>query len=111
PGAGTVDHPERMPITPAEVAALAAAVPARYRAAVLLAAWSGLRPGEVFALSTADVDLSAGTVTVRHSLTELPGQPPTIGPPKTRAALRTVTLPAFVTAAMSEHLAAHTPAG
>ena len=37
------------------VAAIADAMPARYRAAVLVAAWSGLRGGELFALRRRDV--------------------------------------------------------
>src|SRR5699024_1842106 len=45
-GAGTAPHPERRPLTAPEVVALADAMPDRYRAAVLIAAWSGLRPGE-----------------------------------------------------------------
>lgn len=49
-GASTAPHHERLPLTPAQVHALANAVPHRYRAAVLLAAWAGLRPGELFAL-------------------------------------------------------------
>lgn len=109
-GAGHVDHPERMPLAPAEVAALADTLPARYRAAALLAAWSGLRPGEVFALTPADLDLHAGTVTVRHTLTEVPGAPPTLGPPKTTAARRTVALPAFVVDALVDHLRTYPPA-
>lgn len=109
-GAGHVEHPERMPLAPAEVAALAVALPARYRAAALLAAWSGLRPGEVFALTPTDLDLHAGTVTVRHTLTEVPGAPPSLGPPKTTAARRTVALPAFVTDALVDHLRTYPPA-
>lgn len=109
PGAAHADHAERLPLSVPEVGALAAAVPEDYRAAVLLASWSGLRPGEVFALTVRDFDPGAGVVTVRHTLTEVPGQPATLGPPKTSAARRTVALPAFVTEAMSAHLAAHPP--
>lgn len=110
PGAGHVEHPERMPLAPAEVAALADAMPHRYRAAVLLAAWSGLRPGEVFALTPADLDLHAATVTVRHTLTEVRHAAPTLGPPKTTAARRTVALPAFVVDTLAEHLRTYPPA-
>ena len=103
-GASTVEHPERLPLTPEAVAQLAEAVPTQYRAAVLVAAWSGLRPGEVFALRRCDVDTSAGTVSVHRTLVEVPGQPVTYGPPKSRAGRRTVALPRSVTAALAEHL-------
>ncbi|MGO1226530.1 MAG: tyrosine-type recombinase/integrase [Brachybacterium sp.] len=107
-GAGQVDHPERLPLSAEEVTALAAAMPPRLRAAVLVAAWSGLRPGELFALRRADVDAEAGTVTVRRSLHELPGSPITYGPPKSAAGCRTVALPGSVAAALADHLAEHT---
>ena len=103
-GASTAPHHERLPLTPAQVHALANAVPHRYRAAVLLAAWAGLRPGELFALRPQDLNLHEHTVTVTRTLTEISGQPPTFGPPKTQASLRTITLPATVTTALHEHL-------
>ena len=103
-GAATAPHHERLPLTPAQVHALANAVPHRYRAAVLLAAWAGLRPGELFALRPQDLNLHEHTVTVTRTLTEISGQPPAFGPPKTQASLRTITLPATVTTALHEHL-------
>lgn len=76
--AGVVHHRERGTATPAEVAALAAAMPARYSAAVTLAAWSGLRYGELFALARRHVDLDTGTLRVERSLMNLPGQAPSL---------------------------------
>ena len=110
-GAATVNHPERLPLTPEQVAGLAAAVPARFRAAVLVAAWSGLRPGELFALRRGDVSADGAVVTVRRALVELPGEPISYGPPKSAAGRRSVTLPASVAAALAEHLEAHTGTG
>ncbi|MEE1651781.1 site-specific integrase [Brachybacterium sp. J144] len=110
-GAATVQHAERLPLTPEQVSALAEAVPARFRAAVLVAAWSGLRPGELFALRRADVDAAARTVTVRRAMVDMPGAPVSYGPPKTRAGARTVSLPASVAATLAEHLEAHTGEG
>ena len=109
--AGHVSHAERMPLTPVEVEALAAAVPAHYRTAVLVAAWSGLRPGEVFALTRRDLDPVRGLITVRRTLTEVPGYPVTFGPPKTAAGRRVVALPAFVLDSLTEHMHGHTPKG
>jgi integrase len=57
--------------TPTEVVALIEAITPRYRAAVVLAAWCGLRRGEVLGLRRDDVDLVAGTVTVRRNRVEL----------------------------------------
>ncbi|MEV4903018.1 site-specific integrase, partial [Citricoccus sp. NPDC055426] len=107
-GAATAPHPERIPLTAPEVTALAEAVAPRFRAAVLVAAWSGLRPGELFALQRADVDPEAGTVTVRRTLVQVTGQPVSYGPPKTSAGRRTVALPGSVTAALAAHLETYT---
>ena len=103
-GAGTVKHAERRPATPGEVEALAAAVPPRLRAAVLMAAWSGLRYGEQFALARRHVDLEAGTVRVERALVCVPGQPVRFGPPKTDRSRRLVHLPAVVVTALRAHL-------
>ncbi|WP_084130327.1 site-specific integrase [Demequina sp. NBRC 110055] len=110
PKAGHVDHAERMPLAPGEVNALADAVAPHYRAAILLAALGGLRPGETFALTRADLNTHDSTVTVRRTLTEIPGQPVTFGPPKTAAGRRTVVLPQVVTDALIIHLTTYTRA-
>ena len=56
---------------------------------------SGLRVGELFALRWDHVDMLRRKVTVAETLTDLVGQM-SFGPPKTRASLRTVTVPTFV---------------
>ena len=71
PGAGTDRAKERPVASPAQVAALIEAITPRYRAAVLLAAWCGLRRGEVLGLQPKDVDLEAHTVTIRRNRIEL----------------------------------------
>jgi integrase len=63
PGAGTVKVPERQIASPQQVADLLETITPRYRAAVVLAAWCGLRRGEVCAIRTSDVDLDAGVWT------------------------------------------------
>ena len=50
PGAGSDRAKERPAASPGEVVALVEAITPRYRAAVLLAAWCGLRRGEVLGL-------------------------------------------------------------
>ena len=110
-GAASVQHPERLPLTPEQVTALAGAIRPTYRAAVLVAAWSGLRPGELFALRRGDVSADGAVVTVRRALVEVPGEPITYGPPKSDAGRRSVTLPASVAAVLAEHLEAYSGAG
>lgn len=111
PGAGHVAHPERIPLSPAEVATLANAVANRLRAEVLVSAWSGLRPGETFALRRADVDFATGQLTVRRTLIEMPGQPVSYGPPKTAAGARAVAMPASVLDGLRGHRACYTDPG
>jgi integrase len=57
-----------------------------------LAALSGRRPGELLGLGWGDVDWEAGRITVRRTLTKVPGQPPVLGEPKTNAGRRTLRL-------------------
>jgi integrase len=106
-GAGTEQHDERPVASPAEIARLAAAMPPRLAAAVTVAAWSGLRHGELFALARQHVDLEQRTLTVERSLLELPGQPLTFTVLKTAKSRRTVNLPAFVVDVLREHLEQH----
>lgn len=104
PGAGHTPSTHRIPATPQQIADLAAAMPPRYAAAVHVAAWSGLRAGELFALSRRHLDLDAGTVRVERAVTYSPDKPPTIGATKTENSRRTVHLPAHVIALLVQHL-------
>jgi integrase len=106
PGAGSDRARERTVASLGQVAALVEAITPRYRAAVLLAAWCGLRRGEVLALHRVDVDLDAGTVTVRRNRVELLETPSAFdGPPKTDAGSRTVNVPPHVLPVLVEHMA------
>lgn len=102
--AGQVKSTERVPATPAEIDALAAAMPERYAAAVHLAAWSGLRAGELFGLARRHVDLDAGTVRVERAVTYMPGRPPALGGTKTESSKRNVYLPTHVVEILTVHL-------
>ncbi|MGB3730644.1 tyrosine-type recombinase/integrase [Microbacterium sp.] len=108
-GAGQVAHKERPTATPAEVAQIAAHMPPQYAAAVTLAAWSGLRFGELFALARRHIDLATGAVRVERALEAVPGQPIRFGKTKTAGSRRTVRLPAFVVAQLAEHMAERVP--
>ncbi len=98
-------EPHRVvPLTTDTVHALAAAVPGRYGAVVVLAAGTGLRQGEVFGLTIDRVDFLRRTLTVDRQLVLLPGRPPFHAPPKTGASYRTVPLPQVVLEALAEHV-------
>jgi integrase len=62
-----VERPEERPVlTVAEVFALAAAVPPRFRSLVLLATFGSMRWGELAALRRNNLDLEARTVKIRR---------------------------------------------
>ncbi|MHB1504871.1 MAG: tyrosine-type recombinase/integrase [Acidimicrobiales bacterium] len=75
--------------------------------AVRLAAYTGLRAGELWALRRKDLDLAARTIRVRESLSDAAGQL-AFGPTKTGAS-RAVTWPAVLDDAISRHLATRPP--
>jgi integrase len=83
----------------------------RFRALVLLAAFASLRWGEATALRRCDLDVSAGTVRVQAAFTEWSNGQVILGPPKSRAGLRTVSLPAAILPELATHLAEHTQPG
>ena len=60
---------------------------------------TGMRPGEVLGLSWDDVDLAAGTVSVRHTLHQ---QGSCLGPPKTPTSVRTMSVAPVVVEVLRE---------
>ena len=105
-GAATERASEMRAATPDEVAAIAEVVEERWRALILLAAYSGLRWGELGGLRRRNVDLLHRHVQVTRQLTEIRGQ---LGfsTPKTAAGTRTVTLPAMIVEVLDQHLGAY----
>jgi len=104
PGAGSDRAKERPVASPAEVARLVQAITPRYRAAVLLAAWCGLRRGEVVGLRVEDVDQAAATVRVCKNRVELDSGEAFDADPKTEAGKRTVAIPPHVLPFLREHV-------
>ena len=78
-------------------------MPERHRAAILLAAWGGLRLGELCELRRKDVDLDSGVVRVRRSVERVSGGY-IVGPTKSDAGMRDVVIPPHVIPALQEHL-------
>jgi integrase len=106
-GAGSDRAKERPVASPAEVVALVEAITPRYRAAVLLAAWCGLRRGEVLGLRREDINLEAGYVTVRRNRVELleNNRAAFDAEPKTDAGKRIVAVPPHMLPVLADHLA------
>jgi integrase len=108
-GAGVEPADERPLPTLAQVNALATEVKPQYRALILLAAFGGLRRGELLGLDRRDVDLLHRTVTVRVQRTEDDGGHHLVGAPKTDAGRRTLVLPATLVPEIEAHLDEWTP--
>lgn len=110
-GASVAPTPERPTATVQEVYALAGAIQPRYRALVLLAAFTGLRWGELIGLRRRDLDLDAGTVRVRRNVAELHSGKRLIKEPKSAAGRRTVAIPEVIVTDLATHLAIYAEPG
>jgi integrase len=110
-GAGTVKAARDVrPASLAELEALAAAMPARYRLMVLLAAWCALRFGELAELRRADIDVKNAVVHVRRGVART-DDGPVVKDPKSEAGKRDVNIPPHLMPAVQEHLLRHTRPG
>jgi integrase len=100
------NRPEMTTWTPDQARTfLAATVDDDLHALWRLALLTGLRRGELLALQWDAVDLDAGRLSVRRSLTFDRDRQWTIGEPKTAAGRRSVALPASCVAALKRHKA------
>jgi integrase len=93
-----------------EVAALADAIDDRYRALVLVAAYTGLRAGELMALRRTNVDLLHRTITVVEQVQPIKGGHH-VSVPKSAAGRRSVAIPRLVSEALQHHLETYAAAG
>jgi integrase len=100
--------PERVvPLTPGQVQQLAAAMPLRYRAMVVVQAGLGLRIGELLSLRASDVDFLRRVVRIDE---QIPPGSRTRTELKTPRSRRTLPLPTFVSEALAQHMRAYPPA-
>jgi integrase len=97
---------ELRPLTPEQVMATAAAVRPRYRAMVILAACTGMRWSEIAGLTLDLIDWRARTVTVDRQLKHNATMP-IFTPPKSKAGIRVLPLPALAVAELLLHLSQH----
>ncbi len=107
---------EQKPSPVDEVATIVDAMPERLRL-IVLAAFAGIREGEIFELRRSDLDTSSGTIAVTRKI-EKDANPSAagacancgrvIGPPKTAKGTRVVHLPPAFLPLLRAHLLAHT---
>lgn len=104
-GAGNAKRVKQIePASLPELEALTKAMPDRYQLMILLAAWCGLRFGEITELRRKDIDLKNGVVKVRRAVVRVDGEF-IIGTPKSDAGTRDVTIPPHLLPAVKAHLA------
>ena len=103
-GAGNTKRAKKIePASVAEIEALTKAMPERYQLMILLAAWCGLRFGELTELRRKDIDLTHGVVRVRRAVVRVNGEF-IVGTPKSEAGTRDVTIPPHLLPAVKSHL-------
>ena len=110
-GASTDRPPERPVATIEQVYAIADAIEISMRALVLFATFTSLRLGELRALRRNRLDLLHKTVQVVEQYQELSDGTLVLGPPKTDAGRRTVTIPQAIVAELEDHLAQYSGPG
>lgn len=107
-GASAVKHTKRSVVllTADELAALADKMPGELSLTILLAGWCGLRRGELFALTRADVASDCSTLRIDKAVTYRERRYLS-GPPKTRESRRTITVPTHLRPLLAVHLREH----
>jgi integrase len=98
-----IPHRPVSPLTVEQARTFLAAIRGdRLEALYLVALGCGLRQGEILGLRWSDVDLEAGTLTVRHALQRVDGHLVLVEP-KSATSRRVVPLPALVREALVAH--------
>lgn len=103
-----IERDEQRFLTPHEVARLSDAIDPAARVLVLVAAYTGLRAGELFGLRRNRVDLLRAEIDVAEIVVEVRGEHQ-FGPPKTRAGRRRVPTPRVVADELAGHMAGLEP--
>jgi integrase len=103
-GAGSMKARERKVATPEQVGQLAATVPPRYFAAVIIAAYTSLRSGEQFGLQRKHIDLLHNKIIISHQLIGEENRKPIFGATKTDSSYRDVPIPSELRPIIIDHL-------
>ncbi|MEI3866643.1 tyrosine-type recombinase/integrase [Microbacterium sp. CCNWLW134] len=108
-GASASTGKKTVPPTPAELAKMLEVIAPRYRAAVLLGAWAGVRYGELTELRRKDLERVGDVyvVNVSRGVTHVTGHGAIVGPTKSEAGVRSIVLPPHVTGDIEAHLDEH----
>lgn len=110
-GAAAAARPPRYFMTLAEMKAITEATPVEYRLMIETLLWSGLRQGEVRALTPeALIHKPGAMLAVSHSVHDAPGGP-VLGTPKTLGSRRRVPIPHDLMADLSNLVAESVSAG
>jgi integrase len=104
-------HRDQQFLSASEVDELATVMPPEFRAFVYVAAFCGLRFGELAALTRGSVDTLRREIKVSRTAVDIAGAPVTFGESKTRRSRRTVPVPSSVMREIEAHLAAHVGPG
>ena len=73
------------------------------KTALLLLFYSGMRFGEMLALTYADFDFEAGTISITKSLQHRAKAGDIVGPPKTDNGIRTISMPQTIMSAIKDY--------
>lgn len=102
------------PPTTIELEKIVASLPDRYKTAALLAAWTGVRFGELTELRRRDLtvleDGATIIVNVSRAVTHVTGTGYVVGPTKTAAGVRAIVVPPHINPHVLDHLERHVAA-
>ncbi len=110
-GAGSEPEVDTEIPSVAQVHELVDTIEPRLRCFVLLAAFVGLRKGELLGLRRRELDLDAHVVTIREQRQSLNSGRQIIGPPKTDAGRRTLAIPSALIDDLRDHLDTYSQPG
>lgn len=106
-GAGAATRKRSLePATIGELETVSRNMPDRLRAAVAISAWCALRYGELAELRRRDIDAQRRLIRVRRAVVFLRGGA-VVGPPKSDAGVRDVSIPPHVWPMIEQHLSTH----
>jgi len=106
-GGGTHIADERPTLSIEEVEEIAAEVPDRYKALVLVLAWSAIRIGEACELRRSNVDFSNGSLRIVSNVYPVDGKGYVVETPKSSAGSRSIAMPRFVMDELEIHISTY----